>query len=247
MAAEAGTWIEGLKAEGLGFGSIDDFMDVDAHAHAELLELVDEGDVDAPIDVLEQLGHLGDRGSADRDYAAKDCAVVGGSKFGGSCATASDNLGNVVACNCLFSGIFAFRRKGDMNAGLVGIARYFETVAISFLDERHNYFFGGAGVRGALENDELAVVKMRGYGLYCAGDVAEVGLVVLIEGRRDADDDGVHLRDVGIVRGGAETGFLCVLDIGWRDANDVGTAGVKSVDLAGFNVETGDAEAFVAE
>ena len=62
VAAEAGAGIEGLEAEGLGFGGVDDFVDVDAHLHAELLELVDQGDVDAAVDVFEQLGHLGDRG-----------------------------------------------------------------------------------------------------------------------------------------------------------------------------------------
>ena len=67
VAAEAGAGIEGLEAEGLGFGRVDDFVDVDAHAHAELLELVDQRDVDAAVDVLKQLGHLGDRGAADRE------------------------------------------------------------------------------------------------------------------------------------------------------------------------------------
>jgi hypothetical protein len=42
VAAEAGAGIEGLEAEGLGLGGVDDFVDVDAHAHAELLELVDQ-------------------------------------------------------------------------------------------------------------------------------------------------------------------------------------------------------------
>ena len=78
MAAEAGTGIEGLKAEGLGFGGVDDFVDVDAHLHAELLELIDQGDVDAAIDVFKELGHLGDGGRADWNDFAEDAAVHGG-------------------------------------------------------------------------------------------------------------------------------------------------------------------------
>ena len=78
VTAEAGAGIEGLKSKGLGFGSVDDFMNVDAHAHAKLLELVDQGDIDAAIDVFEQLGHLRDRGAADRNDAAEDGAVEGG-------------------------------------------------------------------------------------------------------------------------------------------------------------------------
>ena len=75
MAAEAGAGIKGLEAEGLGFGCVDDLVDVDAHAHAELLELVDQGDVDAAVDVFEELGHLRDGGTADGDDAAEDAAV----------------------------------------------------------------------------------------------------------------------------------------------------------------------------
>jgi hypothetical protein len=58
VTAESGTRIEGLEAEGLGFGSVDDLVDVDAHADAELFEFVDEGDIDAAINVFEELGHL---------------------------------------------------------------------------------------------------------------------------------------------------------------------------------------------
>ena len=59
VAAEAWAGVEGLEAEGFGFGGVDDFVDVDFHAHAELFQLVDEGDVDATVDVFEELGHLG--------------------------------------------------------------------------------------------------------------------------------------------------------------------------------------------
>ena len=58
MTAESGPRIEGLEAEGLGFGSVDDLVDVDAHADAELFEFVDQGDIDAAINVFEELGHL---------------------------------------------------------------------------------------------------------------------------------------------------------------------------------------------
>ena len=58
MTAESGTRIEGLEAEGLGLGSVDDLVDVDAHADAQLLQLIDEGNIDAAVDVFEELGHL---------------------------------------------------------------------------------------------------------------------------------------------------------------------------------------------
>ena len=119
MAAEAGAGIEGLEAEGLGLGRVDDFVDVDAHAHAKLLELVDQRDVDAAIDVLKQLGHLGDGWAADRHDAAEDGAVEGGGQLRGGRAAAADHLGNVVTRDGVVAGIFALGREGDVDAGLV--------------------------------------------------------------------------------------------------------------------------------
>ena len=118
VAAEAGAGIEGLEAEGLGFGGVDDFVDVDAHAHAELLELVDQRDVDAAIDVFKQLGHLRDGGAADGHDAAEDGAVEGCGQLGGSGTAAADNLGDVVAGDGVVAGIFALGREGDVEAGL---------------------------------------------------------------------------------------------------------------------------------
>ena len=43
-------------------------------------------------------------------------------------------------------------------------------------------------------------------------DVAEVGLVELIERGGNADDDGVHVGDFGVVGGGVEAGFLRLLN-----------------------------------
>ena len=76
------------------------------------------------------------------------------------------------------------------------------------------------------------------------GDVAQVGLVVLVQRSGNADDDGVHLGDVGVVGGGAEA--LACAPPGSRLAgmrHDVGAAGVERVHLAGVDVEAGDAEA----
>ena len=118
MAAEPGAGIEGLEAEGLGFGRVDDLVNVDAHAHAQLLELVDQRNVDAAVDVFKQLGHLGNGGAADRHDAAEDRAVHGCGQFRGRRAASAHDFGNVVAGHGVVAGIFALRRKGHVDAGL---------------------------------------------------------------------------------------------------------------------------------
>ena len=56
VAAEAG--VERHESERLGFRCIDDFPDVDSHGAVHCLEFVDQGDVDAPKSVFEELGGL---------------------------------------------------------------------------------------------------------------------------------------------------------------------------------------------
>ena len=71
--------------------------------------------------------------------------------------------------------------------------------------------------------------------------------MIVVERGGDADDYGVHLGYVGVVGGGAEAGFLGLLDGFRRDADDVGAAAVELCHFGGLDVEAGDAEAFVAE
>ena len=79
------------------------------------------------------------------------------------------------------------------------------------------------------------------------GDVAEIGFVIFVQRRGDADDDGVHLRDLRIVGGGGKALRLGRLDFFRRDAVDVGTALGEGIDLARVDVEAGDGKLLFAE
>ena len=78
------------------------------------------------------------------------------------------------------------------------------------------------------------------------GDEAEIGFVVFIQRSGDADDDGVHLLDTGIVAGGRKALRLGGLDLLRRDTVDVGTALGEGIDLAGVDVEAGYGKIFFA-
>ncbi len=79
-----------------------------------------------------------------------------------------------------------------------------QAVRVAGFEQRNNDFLGGAGIGGALQHDQLALVNIGSDGLDGSGHVAQVGLVVLVERGGHADDDRVHLGDFGVVRGGAE-------------------------------------------
>jgi len=247
VTAEAGSGIEGLKAEWLGLGCVDDFVNIDAHAHAELLELVDQRDVDAAIDVFKELGHLGDGGAADGDYTTEDGTVEGGSKFDRGGTATPHYLGNVVTGDGVIAGIFALGRKGNVEARLAGSTGSFEAAGVAFFEQRENDIVCCAGIGGALKNDELPLMNMGRDGLNRAGDVTKVGLVILVERGGDADDDDVHGFDFGVIGGGVEAEFLRVLNGIREDADNVGAAGVEGAYLICRDVETGYAETFAAE
>ena len=204
MAAESGTGVEGVEAEGLGLGGVDDFMDVDPHAHAKLLQLVDEGDVDAAVDVFKQLGHFGNGGAADGHDAAEDGSVkCRGQLHRGRAATAH-HLGNVVAGYRVIAGVFTLGRESYMKTGLARGSRGFEAVQIAFFENGNHDVFSGAGIGRAFENDKLAIANVRGNGMHRSRNEAQVGLVILVERRGDTDDDCVHGGDLGVVGSGAE-------------------------------------------
>src|SRR5260370_1256968 len=67
MSPPAGPWIKAHETERLGRRGIEDLPDVDVQTLVDHLQLVDECDVDAPEDVLEQLGGLSGARTGDWD------------------------------------------------------------------------------------------------------------------------------------------------------------------------------------
>ena len=113
----------------------------------------------------------------------------------------------------------------------------FKPVLVSFFQDRDHDFFSGAGVGGAFEYHQLARAQMRRNGLGRVRDVAQVGLVILIERSGNADDDGIHLCQAGVVRGGFEALGAGLLNFAGQDADNVGATLGQGRDLARINIE----------
>src|SRR5258708_33514422 len=75
VSAETRSGIERMKAERLGRSCCDDFPDVESHAQAEQLQLIDQGDVDAAVDIFQQLRHLCCGWRGDWNRAMEDGSV----------------------------------------------------------------------------------------------------------------------------------------------------------------------------
>src|SRR4029077_6087214 len=74
------------------------------------------------------------------------------------------------------------------------------------------------------------------------GDVAQVGLVILVQRGRHTNDDGVHLRQPGKVRSGFESALAGLPNSAGKDADNVGAALRQSSYLALIDIETRDPE-----
>ena len=75
VPAQARTWVERVESERFGAGGGDDLPHVDAHVVQQNLHLIDQGDVDAAIDVLEDFRRLRRFATADRNHGIDGPAV----------------------------------------------------------------------------------------------------------------------------------------------------------------------------
>src|ERR1019366_3958040 len=111
MPAQAGAGVKGMKAERLGGSGRDHLPDVDVHAQAQQLEFIDQGDVDAAINVLQQFGHLRGGGRGDGNSAMEDRSVKSSGNLRGLSVDSSHHFGDITARYSSVAGILAFWGK----------------------------------------------------------------------------------------------------------------------------------------
>ncbi len=87
---------------------------------------------------------------------------------------------------------------------------------------------------------------MRRDGMRRVGDVAEVGLVIFVERRRDADDNRIHGADLRIVGRGFEAVGFGGRDLLGRNTDNIGAAAREGVDLSLIDIEPGDGKFLLA-
>jgi len=239
VTAQARSGIEGHKAEGLGGGGLDHLPDVDAHAAEDLLHLVDQGDVDAAEDILEQFGGLGGAGAADR-HRGGDIAVERDGAFAGVGVIGADDFWGGAHGKVLVVRVLALGRKGDPEIDIALSAGLFE--------DRLHHLVGGARPGARLKNEHLPRAQVLFQLVRGILDVGEVGFAVLVERRRQGDENDIRLRGFGEISGVFHLAEgVDLLDILCGDVLDVALAGAELVDLALIDVEADDGETLACE
>ena len=180
-----GPGIEGLEAEGLGLGSLDDLPDVDPHAIEDDLQLVDQGDVDGPIRVLEDLARLGRLTARHRDDARHGGGIETPGQQAAPLVEAADDLGDVRGRVVRVAGILALGAVGEEE-----VAAGDQSAGLQFGAE---HVPGRSWVGRALQDDELTGSKMPTDGPAGVDDSREVRLAMPTQGGRYADQNGIGL------------------------------------------------------
>ena len=115
MTPQARTGIKGLEPERFRTGGLDDLKDIHSHPQAQHLEFIDQGDVHRPVDVLQELAHLGRLGGGHRNHPVDHLGVERhpmGQTGGGH---AAHHLGDGVHLKGGVARVFPFGRKYQEN------------------------------------------------------------------------------------------------------------------------------------
>ncbi len=91
-------------------------------------------------------------------------------------------------------------------------------------------------------------MDVRGYGFGGLANIAEVGFMIVIERRGDADDEGVHVLSMGVLVGGPKALRGGSRNLRFRDAVNIRPAIIQGLNLFGVDIESSYGEAgFIEE
>ncbi|MEY2726695.1 MAG: hypothetical protein RLZZ458_2562 [Planctomycetota bacterium] len=182
MSPEARSGIEGLEAEGFGFGGVDNFPDIDAHAIEEHFEFVDECDIDGTVGVFEDFAGFGDFGIVDADHFDDGVAVEIGGEISGVLIGSADDFGDTC---CGVVGIPWVLTFGAEGSEVIVTAAESGGIIVEDGDE---HIASGGGVGGAFEDHELSGAEDAGDGEPSGFDKLEVRVAGFVEWCGNADE-----------------------------------------------------------
>ena len=113
-------------------------------------------------------------------------------------------------------------------------------------EDRHEALAGRAGIGRGLQHDELAWLQHLAERGGRGDQRAEIGLAVDRQGRRNAEDDGIHPCEARIAARGVDASAQRSEHLGGH-VLDVGLSPVEGIDLANVGVQRDDLSAGLCE
>lgn len=233
VATDAGAGGEAHEAERLGGGGVHRFPDIDAQLPCVDGEFVDQGDVDVPEGVLDQLGQLRHLGRLHRHGRLDDRAVEGVDSGEGGLVHTGDDLGGGLQGPHPVARVDPLRAVAQVEVGARGEPGV-------LLQDRGDQFLGGPGIGGGLQDHRGTLAQEPAQDAGGRLDGPKVG-DALAQRRRDTDDGHVEAADRALLGGGqiAPAG-QCGKEPLRRDVLDEGLARGKPLDAVLVDVETDD-------
>lgn len=227
MPAHAGAGLQDVDAR-VAVGQADQFPHIDVELVADDGQLVGKSDVDVAEAVFGELAHFCRAGVGDDAFALHEGFVQAYGRFGAARGQAADHA--IVLHQLLqhLPGQHALGAVGDADVGFFA-SRLRKTQVRPGFSQPGGHLLGGAHGGGGFQNDEVAALQHRGDGLAGGLDVAEVGLVVVLEGGGHGDEEGIGGLGGG---GGAQVAFG---DGGVDDHVEVGLDDVDGTTVDGVD------------
>ncbi len=228
---------ERLEPERLRRCGVDDLPDVDAHAVAELGELVDERDVDGAVGVLEQLRHLGGCGRRDLAHLGRPHERLEHERRTPSAfwREPADDLRRRRHGPLCVAGVDALGREGEVEVDTRPQPGGFE--------RRRAHLGRRARIRRRLEDDEVAGTERRGDRGQRGPHIGQIRCLVAIRRRRHADEHDIGpVEHRPVCRCGEPPGRDLRGEARVCDVLDVAPARVQRIGAFGVGVEADDRE-----
>jgi hypothetical protein len=151
VPTQPGPRVERHEAERLAAGGVDDLPHVEPERPAHQRQLVDEADVDRPEGVLQQLDHLRRLGARHHHDLRRDAPVELGRTRRAGRRDAAEDARDAGDGEALVAGVDPLGREAQVEV--------LADPEPGRLQRRQHHLRGRAGVRGALEDHELAAAK----------------------------------------------------------------------------------------
>lgn len=204
VTANTETGAESLVAIGFCCGGVNHLVGVNTVSTGCIGHLIDIGNVDHAVTVLEQLGHFGNLGLADGYYLVEDASVQLVNDRVGRRSECGDDLGDLLG-------------SGE---GATRVNTLWRHATVEDVLVRAKNLAGGANLDTALNDNGVARLNVLQNHGQCTDEMAQVDSVISLEKSRDRDEIGGSSVQEGLIVGKSNIGHVTKNRLQLREALD---------------------------
>src|SRR5215213_5253364 len=195
MATYSRPRIESFETKGLGFCHTDDIPNVDSQLMTESGHLIDQGDVDVTIGILEQLRHLCFTRASCGHHHVDELGVEAHGAAGARLSEAPNYLRGVLDTEVWVTWVNPLRAESEREIPASDEAR-------ELFNNRCQKLLSSSGIRGRFQHDQGIGPQVVTDCLSSRPHCRQVRSSFLRQRSGNADDDGLGILQHAWIRGG---------------------------------------------